>query len=277
MPKINLNSRCLLACWALVRRNDSYFVGFFLSVTASTAFASQPDGFGPGEHIVYKVSYLGISAGVGDLKVGAPIEREGRSVWPLVCVGQTTSVAALYPLHDKFISFWDPATSQGVGSDFFVDENHARRRERYRYDRDALKVLATKQREGNPPSDQEYDIRADAIDVAAAGFWLRTVPLTEGAEHERAIFTGIKQFIMHAKVEGRQSLTTALGTVDVWRVSVNAEFKGSVSTRGNIRVYYTADARQLPIRAEAEFAIGSVVAEAVQYEPGHAPTPGVTR
>lgn len=33
-------------------------------------------------------------------------------------------------------------------------------------------------------------------------------------------------------------------------------------------VFYTADEKQLPVRAEAEFALGSVVLEAVRYEPG---------
>ena len=274
MPKINLNSNLAVTCWASVLRNCSYFVGFLL---ATSALAADPAGFGPGEHIAYEVRFLGLSAGIGDLRVGSALQREGREVWPLVCFGETRSLASLYAMHDKFISFWDPATTQNVGSDFFVDEKHKRRRERYRYDRDAAKVFATKQKEGQPAVELEFDIRADALDVAAAGFWLRTVPLSEGAVHERAVFTGAKQFVMHAKVEGRQSVTTPLGTFDVWRVSVNADFKGSLSTRGDIHVYYTADARQLPVRAEADFAIGTIVANVVQYEPGRAPTPGVAR
>lgn len=255
-------------------RNCSYFVGFLL---ATSSLASEPAGFGPGEHIAYDVRFLGLSAGVADLRVGASLQRDGLEVWPIVCLGETRSIASIYAMHDKFISFWDPASAQNVGSDFFVDEQRKRRRERYRYDRDAAKVFATKQKEGQPAVEQTWDIRADALDVAAAGFWLRTVAFSEGAVFERAIFTGSKQFVMHAKVEGRQPLTTPLGTFDVWRVSVNADFKGSLSTRGDIHVYYTADARQLPIRAEADFVIGTIVADAVQYEPGRAPTPGVAR
>ncbi len=245
------------------------------SLTASAG--TPPSAFGPGEHTVYQVRYLGLSAGRADIQVGATMQRDARSVWPIVCGAETTSLAAIYQVHDRFISYWDPETQQNVGSDFFVDENKKRRREKYRYDREAAKVFATKQKEGSPAIEREFDIRADAIDLAAAGFWLRNVPLETGGTHERAIFTGAKQFVMHATVEGRQSLTTELGTFDVWRVSVNTDFKGSVATKGNIRVYYTADAKQLPVRAEAEFVIGSVVADAVQYEPGQTLLNGVTR
>jgi hypothetical protein len=33
-------------------------------------------------------------------------------------------------------------------------------------------------------------------------------------------------------------------------------------------VFYTADDKQLPVRAEAEFVLGKVVLEVVKYEPG---------
>lgn len=231
--------------------------------------------FGPGEHTVYEVKYLGLTAGRGDLRVGAPMQRDGHDVWPLVCIGETTSVASLYQLHDRFISYWQPLAQHNVASDFFVDENGNRRRERYRYDRAALKVFAIKQRQGRPAAEREYDVRGDVMDLAAAGFWLRNQPLTLGATFERAIFTGSKQFVMRATVEAKETLTTALGTLETWRVSVNTEFKGAVSTKGNIRVYYTADAKQLPIRAEAAFIIGTVVADVVQYEAGRATTDGV--
>jgi len=257
-------------------RHRCLYVGLFL-VSVQALAEPVTSAFGPGEHTVYQVRYLGLTAGRGDIRVGATMQRDGYDVWPIVCGGETTSLAALFQVHDRFISYWDPQTRQNVGSDFFVDENKKRRRERYRYDRAASKVMTSKQKEGSPAVEREVDIRADAIDLAAAGFWLRNVPLEIGASHERAIFTGAKQFVMHANVEGRETITTPLGTFDVWRVSVNTDFKGSVATKGNIRVYYTADAKQLPVRAEADFVIGSVVADAVQYEPGQIVAPGVTQ
>ncbi len=239
-----------------------------------TFAAPTRSAFGPGEHIAYQVRYLGITAGIADLTVGATMQRDGHDVWPIICVAKTTSVASIYRLNDRFISYWDAKQARNVGSDFFVDENGSRRKERYRYDRDAAKVFADKRKEGSEPTSRDYDIEATALDLAAAGYWLRNVPLVVGASHEKPIFTGSKQFVMHATVEARESIVTPLGTVDVYRVSVTTDFKGSVATKGNIRVFYTADAKQLPIRAEAEFVIGSVVAEAVQYEQGQVFTPG---
>lgn len=268
-----LNSSCgMTYAPPMLRHSCLCLLGLALfSATAPASLpASTPSAFGPGEHTVYQVRYLGISAGLADLSVGSTMLRDGHEVWPIVCVGKTTSFASIYRVNDRFISYWDASAQQNVGSDFFVEENRKKRRERYQYDREASKVRSVKQREGKESVERDHDVRADAVDLAAAGFWLRNVPLEIGAQHERAVFTGSKQFVMHAEVEARESLTTPIGTFDVFRVAVNAEFNGGVATNKKIRVYYTADAKQLPVRAEAEFAVGSVVAEVIQYEPGAA-------
>ncbi len=255
----------------MLRHSCLFSLGLaLLSATAHASLPVRASAFGPGEHIVYQVRYLGIAAGQAELSVGSTMKRDGHDVWPIVCVGKTMSIAAIYQVNDRFISYWDPANQQNVGSDFFVEENRKKRRERHQYDREASRVRSVKQREGKEPVEREFDVRADAIDLASAGFWLRNVALEVGGQHERAIFTGSKQFVMHADVEARESITTPLGTFDVFRVAVNAEFTGGVATDKKIRVYYTADAKQLPIRAEAEFAVGSVVADVIQYEPGAA-------
>ena len=186
-----------------------------LAVSLPLVANAEPpsSAFGPGEHTVYEIRYLGIAAGIADLRVGSTLKRDGVDVWPIISVGQTTSFASLYQVNDRFISYWDPNRAQNVGSDFFVEENRKRRRERYSYDRQARTVFATKQKEGNDPVDREFEIRADALDLAAAGFWLRNMPLSVGAQYERAIFTGSKQFVMHADVEARESVDHALGHV----------------------------------------------------------------
>ncbi len=239
-----------------------------MGLVGASAFAAPRSAFGPGEQTTYEVRYFGVPAGLGQITVGWSLEKEDHTVWPLICVGETTSIAQVYQVHDRFTSYWDPLTQRSVGSDFVVDENHQRRRERYRYDPELRKAFATKQKEGFAPGESSYDIEPNTLDLAAAGFWLRNVPLEAGATHEVPLFTGIHHYLMKATVEGRQSLTTPLGTFDVWRVAVNGEFNGNVATKGRIHVYYTADQRQLPIRAEAEFVIGTVVADAVQYLPG---------
>jgi hypothetical protein len=224
--------------------------------------------FGPGEQTTYEVSYLGLVAGTAQLTVGWKMQQFGREVWPLVCVGETGQMGNIWRIRDRFVSYWDPQVRQSVGADFFVDENKHRRRERYQYDFDLRQAIVTKQREGQQPYELRYDIPPGTMDLAAAGFGLRNVPLEPGAVVEVPIFTGVKLYTMQATVAGREQLETRLGTFDVFRVTVNGDFSGNMATKGLMTVFYTADERRLPVRAEAEFLFGKVRLDAVKYLPG---------
>ncbi len=237
------------------------------------AWAAEPgaraQSFGPGEQTTYEVSVLGVPTGVAQITVGWAMEQFGRQVWPLVFYGQTTSVAAAFPVKDRFVSYWDPKASHSVGADFFVDENKKRRRERYRYDFEALKAHTTRQHEGATASEGEFDIVPETMDLAGTAFSLRTVPLRVGEVHDLPVFTGVKLYQARATVAAKETLATKLGPLEVYRVTVNGEFNGKMATKGLMTVYYTADARQFPVKAEAEFVLGNVVLEATRYEPGN--------
>lgn len=242
-----------------------------LIVAAGVAFADPGkvvSVFGPGEQTTYDVSYMGIPAGRAELTVGWKMEQFGHEVWPLVCVGETTDVAVMYPVKDRFITYWDPLRRRTLGADFFVQENKHRARERYAYDFDAGQAIVTRQSPGKPPTERRYEIEHGTVDLAAAGFSLRNTPLVAGAVHELPIFTGIKLYKMKATVVGKEMLSTALGEVEVYRVTVNGDFSGKLATQGLMTLFYTTDEKQLPVRAEAKFLFGQVRVEAVKYEPG---------
>lgn len=224
--------------------------------------------FGPGEQTTYEVSYMGITAGRAEITVGWKMEQFGREVWPLVCVGETTQVAAMFPVKDRFISYWDPLTRSSVGADFFVHENKHRAKERYKYDFAALEAIVTREAPGWPTTEKTFAIEQGTLDLASAGFKLRNIPLEVGAVHELPIFTGAKLYKMKATVVGRESLRTGLGDVEVYRVTVNGEFSGKLATQGLMTLFYTADEKQLPVRAEAKLLLGHVKIDAVKYEPG---------
>ncbi len=243
----------------------------WLMLIAGAAQAEGPPWvsvFGPGERTTYEVSYMGITAGRAELTVGWKMEQFGREVWPLICVGETTSLGAMYPVKDRFITYWDPMTRQTVGADFFVHENKHRRRDRYQYDFDAGEALITTEAPGWPRSEKRVPIEQGTVDLAAAGFSLRNLQLVIGAVHELPIFTGTKLYKMKATVVGKEQLSTPLGDLEVFRVTVNGDFSGKLATEGLMTLFYTADEKQLPVRAEARLMLGQVRLEAVKYEPG---------
>jgi hypothetical protein len=241
-----------------------------LSTLVSVVALAGPEGppFSPGEQASYEVRFLGVPAGVAQVTVGLRTQQQGKLVLPLVCVGQTTSVASVFQVNDRFISYFDPQSNKPVALDYLVDENRKRRRERFRFDAEQSRVFATKKKDGQGAYDVDYEVPANTMDLASAAFWLRTQSIVVGAVHEIPIFTGARWYPMRATVEGTETISTKLGDVPVFRVSITTDFQGNAATKGNLVVYFTADERKLPVRATAEFVVGTAVADIVQYLPG---------
>lgn len=237
-------------------------------VTGSAFALTQPLPFGPGEQTTYEVSFLGVPSGIAQVTVGLRTDQYGARVLPLVCVGQTTSVASVFQIKDRFVSYFDPAEKKSVGIDYFIDENRSRRKEQFRFNQEPQKVFAHKKKEGQGPYDVTYDVPEGTTDLPGAAFWLRSHDIVVGAVHEVPVFTGAKWFLMRATVEAKETITTKLGEVSTYRVSVTTDFQGNVATKGNILVWYTADEKKLPVRARADFVVGSATADIVQYLPG---------
>lgn len=240
-------------------------------VWSASAMAQEPSAnpaFGPGEQAQYRVKYLGVTAGTAQVTVGSPMKQWGEDVWPIVAVARSDALIGVWPIKDKFVSYWKAGTQSVVGSDLHADENGKRRRQRIKMQADGKSVFVVKQKEGEPPRESTAEVVAGTLDVTGATFALRNRDLAVGSEFSYPVFTGSKSFTMRAKVEARETMKTELGTQEVFKTRVQAEFGGSLTSKRDMFVYFTADARHVPVRVEAEFSLGTVVAEITDYQPG---------
>jgi hypothetical protein len=240
-----------------------------LLLTAAAVDTATP-AFGPGEQVTYRVSWLGIPTGSGQVTVGAELpDRPG--IWPIVTIGR--SDLAIYPMRDKIITYWDPAAARSQGLDLFADENHKRRRQRIDFHPAAGTATVLRQKEGEAIDQKEIAVPPDATDVASAVFLLRTRRLAVGDEFAFPIFTGAKVFEGRAVVEERGNLDTPLGPQAVVRVRLRTGFAGKLQAQRDLRMWFTDNAAHVPVRMEADFALGTVVVEWTDYKPGRARTP----
>jgi hypothetical protein len=236
-----------------------------LMLAAPTATATPPAGaFGPGEQIIYKVSWLGLPAGTADVTVGVETPEHPGTL-PIVTNGRSDLV--IYPIRNKIISWWDPASGRSRGLEMYQDENHKRRRVRIEFLGSSGKAAVLRQAEGEPPKKSEVEVPPGAVDVSTALFFMRAARLSEGDQLSIPIFTGAKVFNGIALVEGRAPLDTALGKVQTIKVRLRTEFSGKLSAR-EVRMWFSDDEAHIPVRMEADFALGPVVVEWTDYKPG---------
>jgi len=219
---------------------------------------------GPGEQITYRVSWLGLPAGVADVTMGAEAPDRPGSL-PIVVNGRCDLV--IYPMRDKISAWWDPASGHSRGLDMLADENHKRRRMRIEFDTAAGKARVLKQADGGPPHESVVDVPPGAVDVVSAIFFIRGARLADGDELTMPIFTGSKLFKGTAVVEGRAPLETPRGERNAIKVRLRTEFSAKLSAR-ELRMWFTDDPAHVPIRMEADFLLGPVVVEWTDYKPG---------
>ena len=276
-----MNSQCALAleshvarhrCLA-VTKNSLRLAGALLLVAVTTAAAPAyaedeaiKSAFGPGEHSHFVVSYAGVPAGEFDLTVGMLMKRDGRDVWPLLCIAKTD--IPIYTINDKYVAYWDPRAQEHVGSDFWIDENKKKRREHVTMKRAEKKAYVKRANQGEPLKETSYDIDPTALDVASATMWLRNITLKVGDKYERPVFTGAVAFTMTAEVLEKTKITTKLGEREVWKVAVFTQFAGQLAQKSNLTAYLSADKLQAVIRVEAEFLLGKITADLVSFEAG---------
>jgi Protein of unknown function (DUF3108) len=244
-------------------------LGWMLVGTAALAQGERRvSAFGPGEESTYSIEYLGVTAATARITVGAEDTQWGQKVMPIVTFVRSEGVVELFPVRDKFITYWQPAKEWTAGCDIFANENRMRRRERFKFDHTAGRATTVKQRNDEAERTGTYDIAPGTVDIGAAMFALRNKPLAVGAEFEVPVFTGSKSFTLRAKVEGIEKLQTTLGVREVFRIRVQTGFSGSFATRGDLTAYMTTDEARLPVRVEADFVVGTLKAVLTDYKGG---------
>src|SRR3954469_5483781 len=90
--------------------------GALLLLLSTAALGEEPirSAFGPGEQSTYVITYLGLPAGEFQVTVGMLMRRDDHDVWPVLSVAK--SEIPVYPMNDRYVTFWDPRERQNTGS-----------------------------------------------------------------------------------------------------------------------------------------------------------------
>jgi hypothetical protein len=233
-----------------------------LAVVAIPATALEP-GFSPGEQIDFAVEYLSIRTAEARISVGRP---EG-TVWPVICQARTDGIAKFLDIREHLVAYWDADARLTRGSDLAAIEVGDRHLDTARYDREAGRATVKIQRKGRTSIDT-YELPRDANDIAGAVLWLRLQPLVEAGRYEVPVFSTQRTFTLRADVVGRERLETPAGAFETVKVRVQTGFEGNFSTKRDTFVWFSDDARHVPVRMSAEFAVGSLVATVTAYRAG---------
>jgi hypothetical protein len=161
------------------------------------------------------------------------------------------AVNMLFPIVDRFQSGIDVRTGCSTGfnkqiqegrrkiaSELSFDYEHGKQNE---YARNLVKGTATR---------KEANVPACVSDSLSSIFYTQSQPITVGQTMYFPLADSMRTVTVGMKAETHEEIKTPAGTFQTIKVQATAD-EGVVKNRGSIWIWYTDDARHLPVQMQA--------------------------
>ncbi len=231
--------------------------------------------FEDGETLVYTISWLKIEGGEMTLSTfrekspdGVPVHRISLSAV------SNDYVSRFYPVNTRYETWIDARDFSPVRF-----EKHAREG---RYVSDEVEEFDLSRRIATWRDDKELrgvgPIPEHFQDVISSFYFMRSVPLVPGQETRVDLYSRGKLYRLVVAVLAREKVETELGVFDALKVQPRMHDAGSASSvdrnKGKLFLWFSDDARRLPVMARTILPIGSVTARLTRVGNGvPAPAP----
>lgn len=225
--------------------------------SGSAARAERPVPFKVGETLTYDVSWSSyLTAGTATAVVKEKRPSFGSVAYYIVAEGRPTPLLSrLYTLYYKVDTLLDAYTLLPQRGSVYSEEGRRRRMKITRFD--------------HPGRRAEYEVRTATIvkrdvplqpyaqDALSALYVLRAVPLKEGGRMTMPIADNGETYRLELLVKGRETVACGLGKLQAWRIIPTIRNENGEPEGRGLSVWFSDDVRRLPVRLEADLAVGS--------------------
>ena len=186
------------------------------------------------------------------------LEQDGTTEKVTANADTVGNVNMIFPVVDTFGAGFDTKTgcstgfskslSEGrrkVSSDMTFDYKNGKQTE---YSKNLVKGTA---------KELTASIPACVADTLSAIFYVASRPLLVGQTVKFPLADSMRTVTVTMKVEAKEEIKTPAGTFQTVRVQPTAD-EGIVKNRGNIWIWYTDDARHMPVQIRARLFFGTI-------------------
>ncbi len=186
------------------------------------------------------------------------LEQQG-SVEKVTATADTVSnVHMIFPVVDKFEAGFD--TKTGCSTGFSKNMQEGRRKVTsdlsFNYAAGRQNEVAKNLVKGTTTT-HTASIPACVADTLSAIFYVGSMPLVVGQQVRFPLADSMRTVTVAMKVEGKEEIKVPAGTFQTVRVQPTAD-EGIVKNRGNIWIWYTDDARHMPVQIRARLFWGTI-------------------
>ncbi len=218
--------------------------------------------FPPKRTLTFTVDWRVFTAGTAVFQ----LEQEGTIQKITASGGSVGAVTMLFPVIDKFQAGFDTKTGCSTGFSKQLQEGRRKVSSDLTFDYAQGKQ---KQVERNlvkgTSKEQTASIPACVTDSLSAIFYAASQPMVVGQTIRFPLADSMRTVTVTMKVEAKEEIKTPAGAFQTIRVEPTAD-EGIVKNRGNIWVWYTDDARHMPVQIRAHLFWGTITARLQSYE-----------
>jgi hypothetical protein len=208
----------------------------------------------PRQTLRYEAEYRFVTAGLATLKV----EREGNQEHITGTADSMGVVALLFRVQDRFSSYFDAHTLCSNKLVKHTEEGSHLRDTEIAFDYKIHKaVLQEKNLKTGQSKRTENDIPGCVTDVISGILYVASLPLQPDATYSLPLNDGGQTATIRAHVEGKEQIKTPAGTFQTIRVGPEGNYS-VLKNRGRITIWYSDDARHLPVQIQARLFWGTL-------------------
>ncbi len=222
---------------------------------------AAPTVFGPGEKLVFDITYGPISAGEATLEVQEVIEFNGRRCYRIESrTNSNRFFSAIYKVRDRVSSYIDVEHLYSLYFYKRLREGDFRRTVEVVFDHQEGKALYA--------DGQEFPVVPGVQDVLSAFYFVRNLDLAPGKIFSVPAHTSRKSYDLKVLVHGRETVKTEAGKFECFVVEPVLQGEGLFKHEGKLTLYLTDDAYRLPVMIKTKVPVGTIDVELKSFQLG---------
>ncbi len=217
--------------------------------------------YGPGEKLVFDITYGPISAGEATLEVKDVIAFNGRRCYRIESrTNSNRFFSSIYKVRDRVSSYIDVARLYSLYFYKRLREGDYRRTVEVVFDHEA--ALA------HYADGQELPVSDQVQDVLSAFYYVRNLDLAPGKVFSVPAHTSHKSYDLKIMVHGRETVKTSAGKFDCLVVEPALEGEGLFKHEGKLTIYLSDDVNRLPVLLKTKVPVGTIDVELKSFQLG---------
>ncbi len=218
--------------------------------------------FERGEHLVYEVSYFGITAGYITLDYNGEREENGRIIMEFTGKAETSKFfSTFYSVKDIIRLYMVKDTFRPLKVELDLKEGRKKRIEEITYDFEKKECIYSKK--GKTYITQISDKTQDSF---AALYYYRTFNPLVSNPVSFEVYGSKKVWTLEANIINRELLKTPVGEFNSFVVKPETRFEGVLQAKGDVYMWFSDDDKRLPLKFEAKIKLGTLQGILVEYK-----------